>query len=82
MQIEQRKRDKARRAASSRHKPLFGEDGVERGLLDKYDEEADAMGMEIDESGAVSNEKAKQQAEIRAKLAAGGGPCLATRSLW
>ena len=39
-------------------------------MLDKYDEEEDT-GMDIDESGAFSSEKARQQAEIRAKLAAG-----------
>ncbi len=39
-------------------------------MLDKYDEEEDT-GMEIDESGAFNSDKAKQQAEIRAKLAAG-----------
>ena len=39
-------------------------------MLDKYDEEEDT-GMEIDESGAFNSDKAKQQAEIRARLAAG-----------
>ena len=72
MQIEQKKRDKARRAASKEEhiKPLFGEDGKRRTMLDKYDEEEDT-GMDINEAGAFSSEKAKQQAEIRAKLAAG-----------
>ena len=71
-QIEQKKRDKAKRAASKEEsvKPLFEEDGKRRGLLDKYDEEEDT-GMDIDESGAFTSEKARQQAEIRAKLAAG-----------
>lgn len=71
-QIEQKKREKARRAAGKQHKPLFGEDGVQRGMLDKYDEEEEDAGMEIDESGAVNDEKARKQAEIKAKLAAGG----------
>ena len=80
MQIEQKKRDKARRAASKEEhiKPLFGEDGKRRTMLDKYDEEEDT-GMDINEAGAFSSEKAKQQAEIRAKLAAGERvplPCL------
>ena len=72
LQIEQKKRDKAKRAASKEEhiKPLFGEDGKARTMLDKYDEEEDT-GMEIDESGAFNSDKAKQQAEIRAKLAAG-----------
>ena len=71
-QIEQKKRDKAKRAASKEEhiKPLFGEDGKARTMLDKYDEEEDT-GMEIDESGTFNSDKAKQQAEIRAKLAAG-----------
>ncbi len=75
MQIEQKKREKARRAAV-KAKPLFEEDGKQRGMLDKYDEEEDDAGMEIDETGAVNDEKARKQAEIRAKLAAGG--CLAS----
>lgn len=71
-QIEQKKRDKARRAASKEEhiKPLFGEDGKKRTMLDKYDEEEET-GMDIDESGTFTSEKAKQQAEIRARLAAG-----------
>ena len=71
-QIEQKKRDKARRAASKEEhiKPLFEEDGKKRTMLDKYDEEEET-GMDIDESGAFTSEKAKQQAEIRARLAAG-----------
>ena len=71
-QIEQKKREKARRAAGKQHKPLFEEDGVQRGMLDKYDEEEEEVGMEIDDTGAVNDEKARKQAEIRAKLAAGG----------
>ncbi|BDA45958.1 probable U4/U6.U5 tri-snRNP-associated protein 1 at N-terminal half [Coccomyxa sp. Obi] len=67
--IEQKKREKARRAAV-KNKPLFEEDGKQRGMLDKYDEEEDDAGMEIDETGAVNDEKARKQAEIRAKLAA------------
>ncbi|CAL8462106.1 g1637 [Coccomyxa elongata] len=67
--IEQKKREKARRAAV-KQKPLFEEDGKQRGMLDKYDEEEDDAGMEIDETGAVNDEKARKQAEIRAKLAA------------
>ena len=43
-------------------------------MLDKYDEEEEDAGMEIDASGAVNDEKARKQAEIRAKLAAGGFP--------
>lgn len=73
-QIEQKKRERAQRAAGKQHKPLFGEDGVQRGMLDKYDEEEEEAGMEIDASGAVNDEKAQKQADIRAKLAAGGRP--------
>ena len=82
MQIEQKKRDKAKRAASKEEhiKPLFGEDGKARTMLDKYDEEEDT-GMEIDERGAFNSDKAKQQAEIRAKLAAGMSPFLLVSAL-
>ena len=84
-QIEQKKRDKAKQAASKKErvKPLFEEDGKRRGLLDKYDEEEDT-GMDIDESGAFTSEKARQQAEIRAKLAAGVllPPCSYSGSLF
>lgn len=67
--MEQKKRAKARKAAQ-KEKPLFEEDGAKRGLLDKYDEEEDA-GMDIDEKGVIDDEKARKQAEIKAKLAAG-----------
>lgn len=67
--MEQKKRAKARKAAQ-KEKPLFEEDGTKRGLLDKYDEEEDA-GMDIDEKGVIDDEKARKQAEIKAKLAAG-----------
>ena len=69
MQIEQKKRDKARRAASKEEhiKPLFGEDGKRRTMLDKYDEEEDT-GMDIDEAGAFSSEKAKQPASLPSSM--------------
>lgn len=69
MQTEDKQRKKAFKAATKENKPLFGEDGKVRGLLDKYDEEAEEMGMRIDEAGAIA--RAKKQEEIRAKLREG-----------
>ena len=57
-------------------KPLFEEDGVTRGLLEKYDEEAPDDGMQIDESGVVADDRTRRQEEIRRKLAAGACPAL------
>ena len=42
-----------------------------RGLLEKYDEEAEEEGMQIDESGVVPDERARRQAETRKALAEG-----------
>jgi len=70
-QAEDKKRSKAREAATKSGKPLFEEDGVARGLLEKYDEAAPDDGMQIDASGVVADERTRRQAEIRAKLAAG-----------
>ena len=69
-QAEDKKRAKARQAAIKTGKPLFEEDGVARGLLEKYNEAAPDDGMQIDESGVVADERTARQAQIRAKLAA------------
>jgi len=71
VQAEEKKRTKARKAATKTGKPLFGEDGVARGLLEKYDEEAEDEGMQIDESGVVPDERARRQEEMRRKAAEG-----------
>ena len=71
LQAEEKKRTKARKAATKTGKPLFGEDGVARGLLEKYDEEAEEDGMQIDESGVVPDERARRQEEMRRKAAEG-----------
>ena len=71
MQMEQKKRDKARKEATVQAKPLFDEDGRRRNILDKYDETEDAGGMEIDSTGTAAGLLTKQE-EIRQKLAAGG----------
>lgn len=70
-QTEDKLRKKAMKAATKENKPLFGEDGRRRGLLDKYDEEEAEEGMHIDETGAVEAEKRSKQDEIRARLKAG-----------
>lgn len=69
---EEKSREKARRAAHKKAKPLYGEDGKVRPLLDKYDEEEEAEAMQLDEAGRVDAEKKRRQEEIRRKLAAGG----------
>jgi hypothetical protein len=78
-QMEEKKRAKARKAAAKHAGPEAGEDGQRRGLLAKYDEAGAEEGLRIDEAGLASNaERAARQAQIRAKLAAGGGrscPC-------
>ena len=71
VQAEEKKRTKARKAATKTGKPLFGEDGVARGLLEKYDEEAEEEGMQIEESGVVPDERARRQEEMRRKAAEG-----------
>ena len=42
-----------------------------RGLLEKYDEEAEDEGMQIDESGVVPDKRARLQAEMRRRTAEG-----------
>lgn len=71
MQAEDKQRKKAFKAATKQNKPLFEEDGQRRGLLDKYDEEEQEAGMQIDASGAINEAKLKRQEEIRARLKAG-----------
>lgn len=45
-------------------------------MLDKYDEEEQEQGMQIDASGAVEDAKRKRQEEIRARLKAGVLPAV------
>ena len=71
LQTEDKLRRKAFKAAAKENKPLFGEDGKVRGLLEKYDEEEQEAGMGIDATGAVEEAKRKKQEDIRARLRAG-----------
>lgn len=75
LQAEQKRREKARKDATNQGKPLFDEDGQRKGILDKYDEDEQAEGMEIDTHGAAAGKLTKQE-EIRRKLAAGWPPSL------
>mmetsp|Transcript_4725 Transcript_4725/g.12198 ORF Transcript_4725/g.12198 Transcript_4725/m.12198 type:complete len:817 (+) Transcript_4725:159-2609(+) len=68
---EDKKKQKAKKAAMKKGVPLFGEDGKRRAILDKYDEEGDGEAMELGADGSVDPEKLKRQQEIRARLAAG-----------
>lgn len=70
-------RRKAFKAAAKENKPLFGEDGKVRGLLEKYDAEMEDEGMTIDQQGAIEEAKKKRQEDIRARLRAGKTPCKA-----
>ena len=83
-QIEQKKRERARRAAKKEARPGFEEeDAKPRGMLNKYDEEEEEAGLRIDESGQASNAaQAAKQAEIRARLAAGTDCCLSGHCGW
>lgn len=69
MQAEEKKRAKAIKAATKVNKPLFGEDGKSRAMLDKYDEEQEDGGMVLDDDGRAREERRRE--EIRAKLAQG-----------
>lgn len=71
LKAEQKRRDKARKEANPKAKPLFDEDGNRRGILDKYDETDEADGMEIDASGTAAARNQSKQDEIRQRLAAG-----------
>lgn len=70
LKAEDKKRRKARDAATKKGKPLFEEDGKKRSLLDKYDEEEE-MALELNDQGALEAERLKRQEEIRKKLTAG-----------
>ena len=70
LQREQSKRNKARRAATKSGQPLWQEDGKVRSLLDKYDEEEEALGMMIDDEGRLRLQQ-QQQEEVRKRLAEG-----------
>lgn len=67
---EDKKRKKARDASVKKAVPLFGEDGKRRALLDKYDEEDEAM-MVLDDVGGLEAQRIANQARIKAQLAAG-----------
>ena len=74
-QMEQRQRDRAKRAATKgTNEPLFAEDGRVRALLEKYDEEDAGGGMRVNADGALEAETARRQEEIRRRLAAGARP--------
>lgn len=64
-------RRRAFKAASKENKPLFGEDGKVRGMLEKYDDEEEEGGMTIDDQGAIEEATRKRQEDIRARLRAG-----------
>lgn len=69
-QAEDKKRNKAREAATKKAKPLFGEDGKKRSLLDKYDEEEELV-MQLGDDGSMEAKRQQQQDEVRKRLASG-----------
>ncbi len=71
-QMEQKQRDRAKRAATKgTNEALFAEDGRVRALLEKYDEEDAGGGMRVAADGALEAETARRQEDIRRRLAAG-----------
>lgn len=66
---EVKQRQKSYAASKKTGKPLWEEDGQERSLLDKYDEEEEQE-LSLDDIIAKEAEKAKRQKEIKAKLEA------------
>jgi U4/U6.U5 tri-snRNP-associated protein 1 len=72
VQREDKQRAKAFRDSKKTATPLWEEDGVQRGLLHKYDEEEEEA-LRLDGSGAVAASAAsaeQRQGDIRARLAA------------
>ena len=67
MQREDKQRAKAFRESKKTGKPLWEEDGQQRSLLDKYDEEEE-QAFQLDDAGAIEADKLKRQNDIRAKL--------------
>eukprot|EP00199_Chlamydomonas_sp_CCMP681_P001557 CAMPEP_0119111530 /NCGR_PEP_ID=MMETSP1180-20130426/36013_1 /TAXON_ID=3052 ORGANISM="Chlamydomonas cf sp, Strain CCMP681" /NCGR_SAMPLE_ID=MMETSP1180 /ASSEMBLY_ACC=CAM_ASM_000741 /LENGTH=830 /DNA_ID=CAMNT_0007098531 /DNA_START=73 /DNA_END=2565 /DNA_ORIENTATION=+ len=72
LKAEIMKRKKARDASAPKAKPLWEEDGKQRGLLDKYNEEEEAVAMQLGAGGSLESMRARVQEDVRKKLAAGG----------
>ncbi|KAJ9531859.1 hypothetical protein QJQ45_022027, partial [Haematococcus lacustris] len=72
LKAEDRKRSKAREAAAPKAKPLWEEDGKQRGLLDKYNEEEADIVVQLGADGSLESERLKQQEEVRRKLVEAG----------
>jgi len=71
VQSAQDKQRARARAAAKKPAVEYDVDGNAKGMLSKYDDEEDEAGMEISAQGVVLDAKAREQADIRRKLAEG-----------
>ena len=72
---QERKRQKAKKAATKRSDNLFGADDEDAGkkILSKYDEEDEDEGVTLDAAGAIDAAEEKRKADIKRRLAASLG---------
>jgi len=69
LQREVKDRSKAYLESRKTGKPLWEEDGINRSILDKYDEEEEES-LQLNDYGAIGAAKSKRQEDVRTKLAA------------
>ncbi|ACO67601.1 predicted protein [Micromonas commoda] len=72
---QERKRQKAKKAATKRSDNPFGADDEDAGkkILSKYDEEDEDEGLTLDAAGAIDAAEEKRKADIKRRLAASLG---------
>jgi len=72
---QERKRQKAKKAATKRSDNPFGADDEDAGkkILSKYDEEDEDEGVTLDAAGAIDAAEEKRKADIKRRLAASLG---------
>ena len=73
---QERKRQKAKKAATKRSDNPFGaddEDAANKKILSKYDEEDEDEGLTLDAAGAIDAAEEKRKADIKRRLAASLG---------
>lgn len=72
---QERKRQKAKKAATKRSDNPFGADDTDAGkkILSKYDEEDEDEGLTLDAAGAIDAAEEKRKADVKRRLAASLG---------
>lgn len=72
---QERKRQKAKKAATKRSDNPFGADDEDAGkkILSKYDEEDEDEGLTLDAAGAIDAAEEKRKADVKRRLAASLG---------